>query len=110
MRFSFFSLVPFPATFQIIKKLLNKRTVDVLKFVDAKSVRKYIDDANIPVAWGGQNGYEFEFVPEIRAVEKENVMQSSNDTNNNSVSESSASLTSSNSVGGIAKKVSEMGM
>lgn len=110
MRFSFFSLAPFPATFQIIKKLLNKRTVDVLKFVDAKSVRKYIDEANIPVAWGGRNGYEFEFVPEIRAVEKENVMQSSNDTNNNSVSESSASLTSSNSVGGIAKKVSEMGI
>lgn len=102
------SLSGLPATFQIIKKLLNKRTVEVLKFVDAKSVRKYIDEDNIPVAWGGQNSYEYEFVPEVRAVDKENVMQPSGDSNNN-VSESS-SLTSSNSVGIIAKKVSEMGM
>lgn len=67
-----------------------------------------MDEDNIPVAWGGRNSYEFEFVPEVRVVEKENVMHPSNDSNNN-VSESSSSA-SSNSVGAIAKKVSEMGM
>lgn len=67
-----------------------------------------MDEDNIPVAWGGRNSYEFEFVPEVREVEKENVMHPSNDTNNN-VSESS-SLASSNSVGVISKKVSELSL
>lgn len=30
----------------------------------AKNVRQYIDDDNIPVAWGGKDNYEYSFVPE----------------------------------------------
>lgn len=56
----------FPATFQIIKKLLPKRAVERLKFINAKNVHQYIDDANIPTSWGGQDSYEYSFVPESR--------------------------------------------
>lgn len=62
--FSNISTLTFPATFQIIKKLLPKKAVEVLKFVNAKNVRQYIDDDNISVAWGGKDSYEYSFVPE----------------------------------------------
>lgn len=53
-----------PATFQIIKKLLPKKAVERLKFINAKNVDEYIDEANTPASWGGQDSYEFSFVPE----------------------------------------------
>lgn len=63
LTFPTFSL---PATFQIIKKLLPKKAVERLKFISAKNVDEYIDEANTPASWGGRDSYEFSFVPESR--------------------------------------------
>jgi hypothetical protein len=96
----------FPATFVVIKKLLNKKTVEVLKFVDTKSIQKYIDEDNIPTAWGGQNSYEFEFVSEARENQKENEMSplhNSTNNNNNNNCEKQENLNN-----GVQRKVSEM--
>jgi hypothetical protein len=41
-----------------------------LKFINAKNVRQYIDDENMPLEWGGKDGYKFSFVPEIRQNDK----------------------------------------
>lgn len=71
MKSSKFSVV-FPATFQIIKKLLPKKAVEVLKFISAKNVRQYIDEDNMPISWGGKDNYEFSFKPENLASNSTN--------------------------------------
>lgn len=58
--------ISLPATFQIVKKLLPKKAVEILKFVNAKSIREYIDDDNMPVDWGGRDDYVFSFESEKR--------------------------------------------
>lgn len=60
----------FPATFQILKRLLPKPAVKTLRFINAKTARQYIDDENIPLAWGGKDDYVYSFVPEIRQNEE----------------------------------------
>lgn len=54
----------FLATFQIIKKLLPAKAVARLKFLNAKNVREFIDEENLPVAWKGKNPYEYSWTPE----------------------------------------------
>jgi hypothetical protein len=72
--------------------------------VDTKGIRTFIDEDNIPIAWGGRNSYEFAFVPEIRescVTEKENEMTSLHNTSNNN-SEKQDNLNN-----GVPKKVSD---
>lgn len=66
LRKSFDFPINFPATFQIIKKLLPKQAVDRLKFISKKNVRQFIDEENMPHEWGGKDDYVFTFEPEVR--------------------------------------------
>lgn len=87
----------FPATFQIIKKLLPKRAVDVLKFISAKNVRQYIDEENMPVSWGGKDDYVYSFVTEHRETAEKldyaNGSESFGNANNNSPNQANLNLT-----------------
>lgn len=48
----------------MIKKLLPAKAVARLKFLNAKNVKEYIDEDNIPVLWNGKNAYEYSWTPE----------------------------------------------
>ena len=54
----------FLGTFQIVKKLLPKKVVEHLHFINSKNIHQYIDDDNTPIEWGGKNDYVFNFVSE----------------------------------------------
>lgn len=54
---------------------MPKKAVEVLKFVSVKNVRQYINDDNMPVAWGGKDNYEYSFVPENRGENGEVVYE-----------------------------------
>jgi hypothetical protein len=43
----------FKAIWQIIKLLLPAEAVDLVKFVDKKTVKQYADESQIPVHMGG---------------------------------------------------------
>ncbi|XP_063695868.1 motile sperm domain-containing protein 2-like [Culicoides brevitarsis] len=58
------------ATFQIIKKLLPAKAVARLKFLNAKNIREYVDEDNMPVLWKGNNKYEYSWVPEKISLNK----------------------------------------
>lgn len=74
------------ATFQIIKKLLPKRAVEVLKFVNVKNIRQYIDDDNIPTSWGGRDNYAYSFKPESRPSDEGVFLNgASHQANNNNI-------------------------
>uniref|UniRef100_A0A336KH87 CSON010397 protein n=1 Tax=Culicoides sonorensis TaxID=179676 RepID=A0A336KH87_CULSO len=52
------------ATFQVIKKLLPAKAVERLKLLNAKTVKEFIDEENMPALWNGKNTYEFSWTPE----------------------------------------------
>ncbi|XP_014290468.1 motile sperm domain-containing protein 2 isoform X2 [Halyomorpha halys] len=52
------------AAFKIIKTWLPAKAVQKIKNVDKKSLKDYVDSTQALKAWGGQDTYEFTFVPE----------------------------------------------
>lgn len=52
------------AAFKIIKTMLPAKAVQKIKFVDKKSLKDYVDSTQALKSWGGQDPYEFTFVPE----------------------------------------------
>lgn len=77
----------FSSHFSNHKKLLPKKAVERLKTINSKNARNYIDVDNMPVSWGGNDDYEFTFVPENRSNEEiieTELQQRMNINNNNS--------------------------
>lgn len=69
------------ATFQIIKKLLPAKAVARLKFLNAKNVKEFIDEDNLPVMWNGKNPYEYSWTQEKVTASKSLTNGSSNAMN-----------------------------
>lgn len=44
--------------------MLPAKAVQKIKFVDKKTLKDYIDSSQALKSWGGQDPYEFIFVPE----------------------------------------------
>lgn len=63
------------ATFQIIKRLLPKKAVEVLRVLNTKTIREHVGEDNMLVEWGGKDDYVYSFIPEKRQndeVKKDN--------------------------------------
>lgn len=54
----------FAAAFNIIKALLPPKAVAALRFVNAKNLNEYITEENMLTCWGGNDDYQFKFIPE----------------------------------------------
>lgn len=54
----------FAAAFKIIKGFLPAKALEILKMISKKDINQYIDKANCLASWGGNDLYEFKFVPE----------------------------------------------
>ncbi|XP_011195969.2 motile sperm domain-containing protein 2-like [Zeugodacus cucurbitae] len=52
------------AAFKIIKGFLPAKALEILKMISKKDINQYIDKANCLASWGGNDLYEFKFVPE----------------------------------------------
>lgn len=57
------------AAFKVIKSLLPAKGVEKMKFVNKDTLKTYVSPEQALVCWGGQDTYEFEFVPENRNSE-----------------------------------------
>lgn len=55
----FFNL--FLGPFKIIKALLPANAVEILKLVDSKTLKEYIDEDNMLKCWGGKDDYVYSF-------------------------------------------------
>lgn len=98
-----------PATFQIIKKLLPKRAVEVLKFINKKSIRDYIDEDNMLVSWGGNDDYVFTFVSEKSKLDEQiNANGYTNNSTATSLSSNNNSLAQANLNSSPQRKVSRL--
>lgn len=51
----------FSGPFKIIKALLPANAVEILKLVDTKSLKEYIDEDNMLKCWGGKDDYVYSF-------------------------------------------------
>lgn len=60
------------AAFKIIKSWLPSKAVQKIKFVDKKSLKEYVDSSQALKSWGGEDVYEFVFVPETEGKLEEN--------------------------------------
>ncbi|XP_023302799.2 motile sperm domain-containing protein 2-like [Lucilia cuprina] len=52
------------AAFKIVKALLPEKAVEILKVIKKKDINQYIDKDNCLTCWGGNDDYQFTFVPE----------------------------------------------
>ncbi|XP_067646242.1 motile sperm domain-containing protein 2-like isoform X2 [Eurosta solidaginis] len=52
------------AAFKIIKGFLPAKALEILKMISKKDITQYIDKSNCLASWGGNDLYEFKFVPE----------------------------------------------
>ncbi|EDW50635.1 motile sperm domain-containing protein 2 isoform X1 [Drosophila sechellia] len=56
------------AAFKVIKALLPPKAVEILKMISKKDINQYITKDNCLASWGGEDNYEFSFVPEAKKV------------------------------------------
>ncbi|XP_039229431.1 motile sperm domain-containing protein 2 isoform X2 [Drosophila yakuba] len=56
------------AAFKVIKALLPPKAVEILKMISKKDINQYITKDNCLAIWGGEDNYEFSFVPEAKKV------------------------------------------
>jgi len=63
-----FSISPFLAAFKVIKALLPPKAVEILKMISKKDIGQYITKDKSLAIWGGEDNYEFSFVPEAKQV------------------------------------------
>mgnify|MGYP003729754047 CR=1 FL=1 len=56
----------FSAAFKIIKSWLPARAVQKIKFINKSSIKEYVSPYKMLPHWGGDDNYEFKFVPEVR--------------------------------------------
>lgn len=54
------------AAFKIVKALLPEKAVEILKVITKKNINTYVDKDNCLSSWGGNDSYEFSFVPEVK--------------------------------------------
>lgn len=54
----------FTASWNIIKLLIPAKVLEKIKFVNKDQIKQYIDDDNLPVAWGGKDTKQYVFQPE----------------------------------------------
>lgn len=57
----FFNNIFIAGPFKIIKALLPANAVEILKIVDSKSLKEYIDEDNMLKCWGGKDDYVYSF-------------------------------------------------
>lgn len=81
---------------------MPKKGVEILKFINAKNVRQYIDEDNMPREWGGKDDYVFSFVPETRQIDE---VKHEEKTLHHSVNNNNTEQTNLN----VHKKVSQFG-
>ncbi|XP_075228538.1 motile sperm domain-containing protein 2-like [Lycorma delicatula] len=53
------------ATFKVIRAWLPAKGVQKIRFLDKKSLKEYVDPDQALISWGGNDDYEFKFVPEM---------------------------------------------
>lgn len=58
------------AAFKIIKTWLPARAVKKIKFLSKHNLNEYIPKESTMVSWGGDDDYEFSFIPETKKVEE----------------------------------------
>jgi len=63
-----FSISDFLAAFKVIKALLPPKAVEILKMISKKDIGQYITKDKSLAIWGGEDNYEFSFVPEAKQV------------------------------------------
>lgn len=104
------------AAFKIIKGLLPPKAVQIMKFLNTKTIQEFVDADNCLKAWGGNDDYTFKFVPEERKVADSLENNNSSNLNNNYVNMQDNSQSESNATNngdGIntshAKKVRSLG-
>lgn len=104
------------AAFKIIKGLLPPKAVEIMKFLNTKTIKEFVDADNCLKAWGGNDDYTFQFVPEKREVASTMDNNNSSNVNNNYVNMQENSQSESNATNngdGIntshAKKVRSLG-
>ncbi|XP_030371885.1 motile sperm domain-containing protein 2-like [Scaptodrosophila lebanonensis] len=56
------------AAFKIVKTLLPPKAVEILKMISKKDVTQYVHKDNCLTNWGGNDTYEYSFVPEPKSV------------------------------------------
>nr|NP_001246642.1 uncharacterized protein Dmel_CG33523, isoform E [Drosophila melanogaster]AFH04313.1 uncharacterized protein Dmel_CG33523, isoform E [Drosophila melanogaster] len=56
------------AAFKVIKAVLPPKAVEILKMISKKDINQYINKDNCLAIWGGEDNYEFSFVPEAKKV------------------------------------------
>lgn len=61
-------LFSFTAAFKIVKALLPEKAVEILKVIKKKDINQYIDKDNCLASWGGNDNYQFSFVPEKKST------------------------------------------
>ncbi|TMW52556.1 hypothetical protein DOY81_002381 [Sarcophaga bullata] len=60
------------ASFKIVKAFLPEKAVEILKVIKKKDINQYIDKDNCLVSWGGNDNYQFSFVPENKVSPQAN--------------------------------------
>lgn len=58
------------AAFKIIKTWLPAKAVKKIKFLSKHNLNEYVPKESTMVSWGGEDSYDFNFVPEIKKVEE----------------------------------------
>lgn len=51
------------AAFKVVKQLLPAKAIDILRIIKNKELPAYIQKDDILKAWGGDNPFEFEYIP-----------------------------------------------
>lgn len=54
------------AAFKIIKSWLPEKAVKKINFVNKSTLKNFVEPERALACWGGQDNYEFVFVPEDR--------------------------------------------
>lgn len=70
----------FSAAFNIIKALLPPKAVASMRFVNSKNLHEYITRENMLTCWGGEDDYEFKFIPEKTVCENGSRIDANNST------------------------------
>lgn len=58
------------AAFKIIKTWLPAKAVKKIKFLSKHNLSEYVPKESTMVSWGGEDNYEFNFVPETKKIEE----------------------------------------
>lgn len=58
------------AAFKIIKTWLPAKAVKKIKFLSKHNLNEFVPKESTMISWGGEDYYEFSFIPEIKKNEE----------------------------------------